>query len=119
MLSGLAAMLIWAGLAFRFWAILTLGRFFRVTVLMHDEHRLVTKGPYRLLRHPSYTGSLMTLFGIGLFMNNWISLLAVFAGSLAGYGIRIRVEERALAVRFGDAFARQRARSWAVIPFVW
>jgi protein-S-isoprenylcysteine O-methyltransferase len=115
----IATLMIWGGMAFRLWAIQTLGRFFRVTVTVQDDHRLVTSGPYRLLRHPSYTGALITISGIGLFMNNWVSFAGAFAAALAAYAIRIRVEERALGLRFGDAFAAQRARSWAIIPFVW
>lgn len=119
LVPGTALLLMWGGLAFRLWAILTLGRFFRITVTIQDEHRLITQGPYRLLRHPSYTGAIATITGIGLFMNNWVSLLGAFTFALLAYGIRIRIEERALDERFGETFRRQRARSWAVIPFVW
>lgn len=111
--------LMWGGMALRLWAILTLGRFFRTTVTIQTGHRLITAGPYRVLRHPAYTGAILTISGVGLFMNNWVSLLGAFAAALLGYGIRIRVEERALDARFGDAFRAQRARSWAVLPFVW
>ena len=48
-------------------------------------------GPYRVLRHPSYTGGLLTMVGIGLAIGNWLSLLLVV---LAAYGYRIQVEER-------------------------
>jgi protein-S-isoprenylcysteine O-methyltransferase len=114
-----ATLMIWGGMAFRLWAIQTLGRFFRLTVTIQDQHRLVTDGPYRVLRHPAYTGAIVTIAGIGLFMNNWVSFLGAFAVALIAYGIRIRVEERALGARFGEVFRAQRARSWAVIPFIW
>jgi len=115
----LAIVLIWAGIAFRLWAILTLGRFFRYTVTVQDDHRLITSGPYRRLRHPSYTGALLTLMGIGLAQGNWVSLMSVIVFSLLAYGWRIRVEEQALAERFSQDFFQQRARSWAVLPFIW
>jgi protein-S-isoprenylcysteine O-methyltransferase len=115
----LAALMLWSGMALRLWAILTLGRFFRTTVTVQDDHRLVTAGPYRVLRHPAYTGAIVTICGIALFMNNWLSFLGALVLVLIGYGIRIRVEERALRERFGDAFREQRARSWAILPFVW
>jgi protein-S-isoprenylcysteine O-methyltransferase len=114
-----AALMMWGGMAFRLWAILTLGRLFRLTVTMQDDHRLVTDGPYRFLRHPAYTGAIVTIAGIGLFMNNWVSFLGALAAGLLAYAFRIRVEERALASRFGEAFVVQRERSWAVFPFVW
>jgi protein-S-isoprenylcysteine O-methyltransferase len=119
LVPAIATLMIWSGIALRLWAILTLGRFFRVTVTIQDGHRLVTDGPYRLLRHPSYTGALVTISGIGLFMNNWLSLLGAFTFALIAYAVRIRIEERALTERFGAAFRQQRARCWALIPFVW
>ena len=66
-----------AGAAFRIWAILSLGRFFTVTVTIQPEHRVVEDGPYRRLRHPSYTGLLAALLGVGLALGNWLSLLAL------------------------------------------
>jgi protein-S-isoprenylcysteine O-methyltransferase len=114
-----AIFLIWSGMALRLWAILTLGKFFRTAVFILDEHRLVTAGPYHLLRHPAYSGSLITLAGIGLGLGNWISLCAILICGLAGYGLRIRVEEQALRMRFGAAFDANRRRTWALIPFVW
>ena len=87
--------LIWLGFLLRLWAILTLGRHFRTSVRILDEHKLVTRGPYRLLRHPSYTGGLMTISGVGLAMGNWMSLAATFFGLFIAYLVRIVVEERA------------------------
>jgi protein-S-isoprenylcysteine O-methyltransferase Ste14 len=49
---GVAILLVWSGMVLRLWAILTLGNFFRTSVVVQDEHRLVVAGPYRLLRHP-------------------------------------------------------------------
>jgi protein-S-isoprenylcysteine O-methyltransferase len=115
-LIGLA--LIWAGMALRIWAILVLGRFFRTTVFVQAEHKLVETGPYRLLRHPSYTGTLLSLLGIGLALGNWIAVALLTLGPLPAYSYRIAVEERALRARFGpqyEAFARDR---WRLIPFL-
>lgn len=114
-----ALLLIWGGMIFRLWAVLTLGRFFRTIVRVHDDHQLITSGPYRLLRHPSYTGAMMTLMGFGLAMGNWLSLLLATVVPLIAFLRRIQVEERALAGRFGDAFAEQKRRSWALVPFLW
>ena len=102
-LAGLA--LVWAGMALRLWAVLVLGRFFRITVLVQDEHRLVDTGPYRLVRHPAYTGSLLTMLGLGLAMGNWLSLAAMVLVPLAAYAYRIRVEEQALRSRFGETMS--------------
>jgi len=110
--------LIWAGMALRLWAIIVLGRFFRTTVFVQDEHRLIDSGPYRVLRHPAYTGTLLTLLGFGLGFGNWISLALLTVGPLIAYGYRIAVEEQALRLRFGpqyDDYARGRRR---LVPFL-
>lgn len=115
-LAGIA--LIWAGMALRLWAVRVLGRFFRTTVVVQEEHQLVETGPYRLLRHPSYTGTLLTLLGFGFCFGNWIALALVTAGPLLAYSYRITVEERALRARFGpkyEAYARDR---WRLVPFL-
>jgi protein-S-isoprenylcysteine O-methyltransferase len=116
---GLAVALAWSGIAFRLWAVRTLGRYFRVTVTTQDDHRLIDSGPYRRLANPSYTGAAMTLAGIGLGIGNWVSLAALALLPIAGFAVRIRVEEASLARRFGEEFARYRAARWALIPFVW
>lgn len=114
-----AIILIWGGLALRLWAISVLGRFFRTTVRVMDDHRLVTTVPYRHLRHPAYTGAIVTISGVGLAMGNWISFLGAAVCAVLAYAWRIHIEEAALRERFGPAFEAHRARTWAVIPFVW
>jgi protein-S-isoprenylcysteine O-methyltransferase len=116
---GLGIALIWAGLAFRLWAVRTLGRFFRVTVTTQDDHRLIDTGPYRRLSNPSYTGAMITMAGIGLAMGNWASLAGILLFSLLGFAWRIRVEEASLRARFGAAFDAYRKARWALIPPLW
>ncbi len=111
--------MMWAGIVLRLWAVFTLGKHFRTSVRILDEHRLITHGPYRWLRHPSYTGGLLTITGVGLAFGNWISLAAAFCGALLGYGLRILVEEAALRVAFGAKFDAHAKRTWAVLPGVW
>ncbi len=115
----MAIALIWGGMAIRLWAVLTLGKFFRTSVRILDEHRLVTAGPYRFLRHPAYTGTLITGLGIGLAMGNWVSVAGAMLCLFAGYGTRILVEEKALRTRFGAEFEAHKQRTWAVIPLLW
>ncbi len=112
-------LLIWGGMAFRLWAVSTLGKLFRTTVILQSEHQLVTHGPYTYLRHPSYTGTIITICGIGLALNNWLSLVILLIAVLIGYSYRISVEEQALRARFGtsyDDFSRNR---WRLVPFVY
>jgi protein-S-isoprenylcysteine O-methyltransferase Ste14 len=62
----LGILLIYAGIALRFYAITVLGAFFTTTVAVASEQTVIETGPYRLIRHPSYTGLLMILLGLGL-----------------------------------------------------
>ena len=114
-----AIALMWTGLAVRIWAVRTLGRFFRTAIIVQDDHQLITAGPYRYLRNPSYSGALITVAGFGLAMGNWLSLICAIGATLIGYVWRIRVEEAALSERFGAAFETYRKGSWAIIPLVW
>lgn len=119
LLVGAGTLLIWAGILFRLWAVRTLGRFFRVTVTVQDDHRLVDTGPYKRLRNPSYTGALVTMAGVGLAIGNWLSLAAMVLIPMLGFGWRIRVEEASLAARFGQDYQAYRSSRWALIPLVW
>jgi protein-S-isoprenylcysteine O-methyltransferase len=114
-----AIALIWLGMALRLWSVITLGRFFRTSVFIQDDHRLITTGPYRKLRNPSYTGGLITFIGIGLAMGNWLSLASAAGGLMIAYAWRIRTEEKALLQRFGQAYADYMRKSWALIPPIW
>jgi protein-S-isoprenylcysteine O-methyltransferase Ste14 len=117
LLSGLTLM--WCGMAIRLWAVRTLGPLFRTVVLIHKAHRLIDNGPYRLLRHPSYAGSLLTLAGLGLALGNWLSLLVAVLGALAGFTRRMRIEEAIMQARFGDAYMAYARRTWRLVPFIW
>ena len=119
LLAGLGIALIWTGIALRLWAVRTLGRFFRVTVTVQDDHRLVDSGPYSRLRNPSYTGAMITLIGIGIAMGHWLSLAAMILFPMLGFAWRIRVEEASLAARFGADYEAYRRKRWALLPPLW
>jgi len=119
LLAGLGIALIWAGVGLRLWAVRTLGRFFRVTVTVQDDHRLIGAGPYARLRNPSYTGAMITLTGVGLAMGHWLSLAAMILFPMLGFAWRIRVEEASLAARFGADYETYRSRRWALVPPIW
>jgi protein-S-isoprenylcysteine O-methyltransferase len=114
-----AMTLMWAGVILYIWAVLTLGAFFRTSVQLLDGQRLVTRGPYRLLRHPAYTGGILLYSGFGLATGNWISAVTAPLSMVIAYDWRIHVEEIALRERFGAEFETRRLRTWAVIPLVW
>ncbi|MEO6103437.1 MAG: isoprenylcysteine carboxylmethyltransferase family protein [Pseudoxanthomonas sp.] len=107
------------GLALRFWAIRVLARFFTVDVNIQEGHELIRRGPYRRLRHPSYTGSLMTFLGFGLALGNAWSLLVVMAPVTVAFIWRMRVEERVLAEAFPSQYPDYARQTKRLIPFVW
>jgi protein-S-isoprenylcysteine O-methyltransferase Ste14 len=113
---GIAVML--SGLAFRWYAIKSLGRFFTRTVATRAGQYVVDSGPYRLIRHPSYTGGLMMFLGAGVAMTNWAALLAIMAGAALGYGYRVHVEERALCADLGQPYRDYMLRTKRFIPHV-
>lgn len=115
--TGLALMA--AGIALRAWSIRVLARLFTVDVTIRPDHQLVRDGPYRSLRHPSYTGSPMTFYGFALALGDPWSLLIIMIAVTAVFLWRIRIEERVLAEAFPDqypAYARDTSR---LIPHAW
>jgi protein-S-isoprenylcysteine O-methyltransferase Ste14 len=74
-LVGIALM--WAGIAFRYYAMRVLGRYFTFQVDVHSGQTVIEAGPYRYIRHPAYTGALITVLGLGLVLGNWASMLAM------------------------------------------
>jgi protein-S-isoprenylcysteine O-methyltransferase Ste14 len=111
--------LVWAGLLFRFWSIQTLGKLFSTRLVIQERHALITKGPYRVLRNPSYTGGLMTMIGFGLSLGNGLSLAILLVTGLVVYVLRIRTEEEMLGDAFGEEYEEYKKRTWRLIPFVW
>ena len=105
-----------AGLGLRWWSILTLGRFFTVDVAIHADHRLVTTGPYRLARHPSYTGLVLLFVAIAISYEHWGALIVILAPILAALLYRIHVEEEALSDAFGLAYTEYRRTTKALLP---
>ncbi|HEX8991046.1 MAG TPA: isoprenylcysteine carboxylmethyltransferase family protein [Anaerolineales bacterium] len=115
-IAGIVLML--AGVAFRWYAIRVLGRFFSVVVAFQPGQTVVQAGPYRRLRHPAYSGAILTLFGLGLVCGNWLSLLALVLLPGIGYGYRIAVEEKMLLAELGDTYRQYMKRTQRIIPFV-
>jgi protein-S-isoprenylcysteine O-methyltransferase Ste14 len=113
------AVLMAAGTALRQWAIALLGRYFTTNVRVHAGQTVIDTGPYRWVRHPSYTGLLMTLIGIGLSLGNWATLAVLIVLPMIGVVNRIRVEERPLLEGIGEPYRRFAATRARLIPHVW
>jgi protein-S-isoprenylcysteine O-methyltransferase Ste14 len=114
-IAGLVLML--AGMVLRWYAVWVLGASFTVDVATRPGQAVVESGPYRWIRHPSYTGGLLTLLGVLVCCCNPVSLAAlVFA--LGGYAYRIKIEEEALATDLGAPYRDYMRRTKRLIPFL-
>jgi protein-S-isoprenylcysteine O-methyltransferase Ste14 len=111
--------LMWAGIVVRQWAISVLGRFFTVDVRVQSGQVVVDRGPYRWVRHPSYTGMIVTFVGVGLALGNWLSLALLLVVPTAGLIVRIHVEERTLTEALGEPYRRFAAGRPRLFPGVW
>jgi protein-S-isoprenylcysteine O-methyltransferase Ste14 len=101
----------------RIWAIRTLGEYYSHVVRTIDRHKIINTGPYRLLRHPAYTGMIIAHLGIVVLYLNYVSLLIFLLLLVPSIVIRILIEEKTLFGIEGYAdFARDRKR---IIPCVW
>jgi protein-S-isoprenylcysteine O-methyltransferase len=108
-----------AGLAIRWYSIVHLGRFFTVNVAIAADHRLIDTGPYRFVRHPSYTGALMAFLGLALCLGNWASLAVMLVPIFLVFLRRMQVEEGALLQAFGEQYRDYMHRTKRLIPAVY
>jgi protein-S-isoprenylcysteine O-methyltransferase len=107
------------GLALRWYSIIHLGRFFTVNVAIAADHRLIDTGPYRYVRHPSYSGALMAFLGLALCLGNWVSLVLMVVPVLLVFLRRVQVEEAVLLQAFGDRYRDYIRRTKRVIPAIY
>lgn len=115
-IAGIVVILL--GTVLRWWAIFTLGRYFTIDVAVRSTQSVVQSGPYRFVRHPSYTAILIMLLGVGMALANWASLVAMLAGGLIGLLYRVKVEEHALVEGLGQPYMDYMRTTRRFIPFI-
>jgi protein-S-isoprenylcysteine O-methyltransferase Ste14 len=114
--AGIGLVLFVLGLGFAIWARVSLGGNWGVPMTQKDEPELVTDGPYRLVRHPIYSGILVAGIGTALALN-WFWLTAVgLAGMYFLYSAT--VEERYLTEQFPDTYPTYKRATKMLVPFV-
>jgi protein-S-isoprenylcysteine O-methyltransferase Ste14 len=113
-LSGVIFML--TGVALRWYAIRTLGKYFTRDVAVSVDQQVVQSGPYHLIRHPAYSGTFLTMLGVGLAMTNWASLACLLTCVFAGHLYRVNVEERELVHAIGQPYVEYMRRIRRFIP---
>jgi protein-S-isoprenylcysteine O-methyltransferase Ste14 len=114
---GLAIIVV--GMILRFISIWTLGSFFTVDVTIREDHKIKKDGVYRFLRHPSYSGSLLSFIGFGISLNNWLSLIVVTILITVGLINRIRIEEKVLTDQFGADYLDYKKNTYRLIPWIY
>ena len=119
LLAWLGVALMALGILLRAWSTRVLGRFYTRTLLIDSGHRLVREGPYRLVRHPGYTGSLLVWIGAGLAAANWIVFIPVSLLCLAAYIYRMRSEEAMLLATFGQEYEEYMRCTKRLVPFIY
>lgn len=108
-----------AGVALRGWSFYALGRYFTAVIKVSQDQPVVTSGPYRLLRHPSYAGGLLAEVGIAITAANWVSVAVFAVAWVAIIAWRIHIEETALLSALGDKYRSYAAHCKRLIPLVW
>lgn len=106
------------GMVLRFYSVHILGRFFTPVVTFQPEQTLVQNGPYRYIRHPSYTGVWLAFIGLGLSCSGWMQFALFAVLPLVGLLYRIHVEEEMLLQLFGPLYREYAARTWKLIPYL-
>jgi protein-S-isoprenylcysteine O-methyltransferase Ste14 len=112
-----AAVLCIIGLAFAFWARVTLGRNWSGVVTLKEGHELVERGPYRFVRHPIYTGILTMFFATALALGHVVGFAATLL-TFASFWIKLCDEEQLMLQQFPHRYAAYRRRVKRIIPFV-
>jgi protein-S-isoprenylcysteine O-methyltransferase Ste14 len=110
---------IWIGLGLRVWAVLALGNSFSTYVQVERDQTVVTRGPYRWVRHPSYTGLLLIALGFGIDAGNWLSLLICAVVPPLGLLPRIAVEEAELVRMLGERYGSYQHATRRLVPGLW
>jgi len=107
------------GIIFRALSVQTLGKHFTATVQIKQDHQLITKGPYAVVRHPSYLGAWMAIIGCAVFLHSIAGTFIAFFGMFYAYYVRIAVEEEALLDTFGEKYKAYQKAKARLIPFLW
>jgi protein-S-isoprenylcysteine O-methyltransferase Ste14 len=106
------------GMSVRWWANRTLGEYYTRTLRVTAAQSIIQKGPYRMIRHPGYLGSMLMWVGAGLATTNWIVFTLAMVVMFAAYYYRIQAEEQMLMAAMSQDYREYESRTWKLIPFV-
>lgn len=107
-----------SGFILRQWSIQILGKLFTPVISIQESHKLIIRGPYKYVRHPSYSGLLMELLGVSLAISNGLSFILTFCFMLPPLLYRIKAEENELIKQFSRGYIDYKEKTKMLIPWV-
>lgn len=108
-----------AGIIIRLTAVFTLGRMFTAQVTIREDHKIKRDGLYKFMRHPSYSAAVLSFIGLGISMNNWLSLAIITLLITFAMLYRIKIEEKVLIEQFGQEYLDYMKGTYRLIPFIY
>jgi protein-S-isoprenylcysteine O-methyltransferase Ste14 len=108
-----------SGLGIRIWAALTLGKYYTTTLMITENQRVITTGPYARIRHPGYLGEIFLWTGFAVLSSNLILVFLLPVVFVVVYLYRISAEERMLVKELGNDYAQYKRRTWKLVPYVY
>ncbi len=114
-----ADILTFCGLVIAIWARRTLAANWSLHPTIQEHHELITQGPYAYVRHPMYTGMLLMLLGVAVFLGNAAGFIVLALVFIVISYLRIRPEEELLAKRFGGKWEEYRKKTKRLVPGVY
>ncbi|CAF0783152.1 unnamed protein product [Didymodactylos carnosus] len=115
----LSILLIIFGNAIRYLAIKQLGNYFTVKLHIQNNQELIINGLFSYVRHPSYTGVIMSFIGLAFLLNNNYGTFAIILPVISVFLYRIYVEEKVLKAYFGSQYEKYQERVPMLIPRLW
>lgn len=107
------------GLILRFLSMRELGKYYSRTLRTAEDQKLITTGPYRLIRHPGYLSSISIWVGTGLALQNFVMIPVFFLLFVGVYIYRITSEEKMLTAEFGENYIKYQSKSWRLLPYIY
>lgn len=118
-LTVIGALIALFGFTLRHISIYILGKYFRTTVEIDEEQPVIQTGPYRIIRHPSYSGIILFFIGYGVLSQNWLCFAVCVLFPTVALSYRIKIEEKALVKELGTKYEEYQTKTKKLIPHMW